>query len=312
MERSVFEKVNYLDGSSYKCFATSFESSCYHWHHDYEIISMLKGGVQVHISGKTFSMQAGDILLLNSDEIHSIFNCEKDNLAIVLQFNGQLLKDVLETRNRSFYFYLNSCDDTAAVKKEYSYFIALVAQIWMLTRTDEQGVQFQKLAGLFNLLAGLMQYCTYDIIAYNEHLGKSHLDLERLAGYIEDNYSKSIEIDDIARHMGMSRSTLYRFLKQTLGISLSEMIRYYRIEHAKNLLKQTEYSIAHVSALCGFSNDMSFYRAFKSETHTTPSDFRETGMKMVQNFNIQGYLGYNQDEAYQLAQRYLESNKHDK
>lgn len=80
------------------------------------------------------------------------------------------------------------------------------------------------------------------------------------------------DIDQIARTLGMSRTTLYRHLKED-GITFAQILDELRRRIAMDYLSSNKASIKETAYLVGFSEASSFNRAFKRWTGMTPKKF---------------------------------------
>ena len=80
-------------------------------------------------------------------------------------------------------------------------------------------------------------------------------------------------ISEVAGRLGLSGRTLQRRLSDR-GYSYQSLVDEARRGLAEQLLKQTEYSLAEVAFLTGFSEQSSFNRAFKRWAGQTPRSFR--------------------------------------
>jgi len=78
----------------------------------------------------------------------------------------------------------------------------------------------------------------------------------------------------IARRMGMSERTLQRRLSDE-GLSFQALVDSARRDLAEGLLVQSDYSLAEVAFLTGFSEQSAFSRAFKRWSHQTPAAYRD-------------------------------------
>jgi AraC-like DNA-binding protein len=99
--------------------------------------------------------------------------------------------------------------------------------------------------------------------------------LERL---VQVQVSKSLSegvptISEVAQHLGMSGRTLQRRLSAR-DHSYQTMVDEVRRQLADRLLKQTNYSLAEVAFMTGFSEQSAFNRAFKRWQGQTPRSFR--------------------------------------
>lgn len=80
-------------------------------------------------------------------------------------------------------------------------------------------------------------------------------------------------ISDIAACLGLSGRTLQRRLSER-GCSYQTLVDESRRELAQRLLEETEYPLAQVAFLAGFSEQSSFNRAFKRWAGQTPRSYR--------------------------------------
>lgn len=86
---------------------------------------------------------------------------------------------------------------------------------------------------------------------------------------------KDFKLIDTARILPLNRSYLSRVFNEGFDQSFSEVVRSYRIEYAKKILKaHPDMSVNKASEMCGFSSDSSFIKAFQKVTGTTPKQFR--------------------------------------
>ena len=80
-------------------------------------------------------------------------------------------------------------------------------------------------------------------------------------------------VSHIASRLGMSARTLQRRLSDK-GHSFQSLVDLARQELAERLLKETQYSLAEVAFLTGFSEQSGFTRAFKRWAGQTPRSYR--------------------------------------
>lgn len=93
---------------------------------------------------------------------------------------------------------------------------------------------------------------------------------------VEEHLSDDeLNVEQIARKIGMSRSQLFRKLKALTGLSVSGFVREYRLERAKQLLKTSDLSIAEVAYEVGFKNPNHFSTVFKATFGTSPGATRK-------------------------------------
>ena len=81
-------------------------------------------------------------------------------------------------------------------------------------------------------------------------------------------------VDDMAEYMSLSRSGFQHLYKSVFGHSVIQDVIAGRIEHSKELLCQTELTIAEIAGKVGYKTEYHFMRQFKEQTGMTPTQFR--------------------------------------
>ncbi|MBR0523364.1 MAG: helix-turn-helix transcriptional regulator, partial [Prevotella sp.] len=100
---------------------------------------------------------------------------------------------------------------------------------------------------------------------------------KKLMSYIEENIAVSdIVIEDMAAAVGLSRTGLYRKVKNLIGTSPMEFIREARIRKAAHLLGDPSVNVSEVAYDCGFSDPKYFSKCFKAATGQTPTEYKKT------------------------------------
>ncbi|WP_273444786.1 substrate-binding domain-containing protein [Neolewinella agarilytica] len=110
-----------------------------------------------------------------------------------------------------------------------------------------------------------------------EDLPPEDLDfLRRIADYVETHYEDStFKATDLCQELGVSRSHLYRKVKELLNEGVTSYVESVRLRKAQFLLRQTDKSIADIAYAVGYSTPEYFAKVFKSRFHTSPTGFRE-------------------------------------
>lgn len=92
--------------------------------------------------------------------------------------------------------------------------------------------------------------------------------------YINENMQDPVlSVNELSRHMGMNRNTLYKKLLMLTGKSPVEYIRSIRLKKAAHLLEYSQMNIAEVSYEVGFNTPQYFAKSFREEFNMLPSEF---------------------------------------
>ena len=103
-----------------------------------------------------------------------------------------------------------------------------------------------------------------------------HPMLNEAVQFILSNFSAQINVNDVIRHVDMSRSGLSRLFKTHIGHSISEFLLRIRMEQVKHELLATERKIQEICEDAGFSSYIHFAKAFSRFQGCSATEFRES------------------------------------
>ncbi len=92
--------------------------------------------------------------------------------------------------------------------------------------------------------------------------------------FIEQNYDRTITLDDVAEHVHLNASYFSSLFKELTGQKYIDYITSYRIEKAKNLLRHTNHKVHEIGEMVGYENPRYFTLVFKKYVRVSPVEFR--------------------------------------
>lgn len=98
--------------------------------------------------------------------------------------------------------------------------------------------------------------------------------IRRIDEYTESNLAHRLAVDDLARHVGMSRAAFARRFKETTDMTPHQFIVQMRVRRATRLLADSNLTVAEVAAHTGFSNSSHFSTIFRQTVKISPSEYR--------------------------------------
>jgi len=107
--------------------------------------------------------------------------------------------------------------------------------------------------------------------------------IKKVYDYIQENYHKTITLDEISSLVNMSPVSFNRFIKKRTGTTFITYVNNTRMAFAASWLLESDLSIGEISFKCGFNNIANFNRLFKKSKKCTPSEYREQfiGIKRI-------------------------------
>ena len=96
--------------------------------------------------------------------------------------------------------------------------------------------------------------------------------------YISKNYGSDLSVEMLASIVFLTPDYLSRLFKKTTGKSLSQYIRQYRMDKARELLIRTNKKIIDIGIQVGYPNYSYFCQSFREYFGTSPEKYRQEKM----------------------------------
>ncbi|QNE79641.1 helix-turn-helix domain-containing protein (plasmid) [Streptomyces finlayi] len=101
--------------------------------------------------------------------------------------------------------------------------------------------------------------------------------VRRVIHYMHVNLGQDLTIDDLARTAMFSKFHFTRIFQEATGTSPGRFLSALRMQEAKRLLLETDFSVADISSQVGYSSVGTFSSRFKTCVGLSPSAYRELG-----------------------------------
>lgn len=250
-----------------------------HWHNDLELVYVFEGAIRMGINSETRVLEAGDIAICSSGDIHYYDSKDSTSKIMMVIFNPSLIGFPggwpLKVKLTSPFIVksLVTKVDEVAINNRLS------AIMQELMREYNQKLEHheQIIIGLLHELSGLiLRHIPLDKI--NPQKDKRRITnmkiMQEVLEYLDDNYMHAITLADAAHQANMSLFYFSRFFKSISGKSYIAYLSNIRINQAEQLLLTTDKTILDIALECGFTNIRTFNRVFKQIKQRTPSELR--------------------------------------
>lgn len=288
MRAAVLEKIIPDFGSSFRVLA--FENSgphClnyWHYHPEYELVYINKGGATRHIGNSISRYEDGDLILVGSNLPHRSFTEDlmEPHTETLIQWHPDFLgKDffkkpeftpILQLLKRS----QNGLTFSGQTKKEVGQLMLGINKIRPFERMHIFLQILQKLAlseEYENLKAS-----GFELI----YRPNDQQRIKTIFNYVQNHFDQAIDLQTIADTINMTRQSFCRYFKQCTGQTFSEFVNQFRISQATQMLASTPGSIGEISYRCGFNNLSTFNKQFKKTTGMTPLAYRKNYQRTLE------------------------------
>lgn len=102
-------------------------------------------------------------------------------------------------------------------------------------------------------------------------------DLSTIVSYARNMEDGPVTVEDLARRVGMSVSTLERYVRRHLRLTPRDLLQQIRLQRARHLLTHSTMKIGEIALACGYESFSSFSRTFKKRFGLPPGQARERG-----------------------------------
>ncbi len=209
-----------------------------------------------------YKIGAGDVFICYANEVVRYYPDKDDPWEYIhISFSGILQDEVV----RQMGFARNNHVIRSAGEKVRNGFYELLENV---TTYGERS--FKTIGTMYSLVGDI-----------SDVLGVAHKKTTQKEKYIRQaakfifNNIQSVTVEDIAKNCVLSEEYLTRICREILGISLKELITVYRMQIARNYLKNTRITVKNLSEYLGYCNKKYFIRVFRDSFGMTPTQFRQ-------------------------------------
>lgn len=267
-----------------------------HWHTSLELLFILEGTIEVLTNTNKYTLDEGDLILFNNNEVHSI-QSKQSNVILALQISKDFLIDECGL-NHEIVFKCISTNECDSNKKTFDDIRILLAKMMWFYSKDEKINKLKIKSLLFDLVH---IFCIkFSVTKMLSEKGKlKNLDrLYRITQYMGKNYTKDITLSEVAEMEGLSPQYLSSFFKRYMGISFLKYLNSIRLKNAVNDLIFTDLTIIDIAFKNGFFNIKSFNNTFKSMYGDSPSKYRKIIRQDYTLLEITNNINYLKDEKH--------------
>ncbi len=239
-----------------------------HWHRSIEIFALFEGELEFYVNEVRYPLTPGEFMLVNSNEIHSIFS-PKPNQTVVLQIPLSTFEKYYT--DDKFIYFSHSC---GLQDEEVMHLIREMYQTYV-----EKACGYElKVQSQFYMLIYILvtKYRKTDV---NMELIRNNRKLNRLSmitAYMKENYKEDISLESLAETFGYSPTYLSRMFQKYAKTNYKVCLDDIRLKHTVKELVNTKASIEEIALENGFPNSKAFARVFRKRYGMLPSEFRRS------------------------------------
>lgn len=267
-------------------------SQSWHSHNDFEIMYVDSGRCTFSCGKKEWTLPKNCFILLGKNVYHGMEVREEECRIINVQFELNTNKKDSQifhiSPNVSKWTPLDHLENGCLVLKDddlaiHSLLMGIVTEMNQ-NRWGETGmVQFR----IWELL-----------ITIGRLHHESQIESEgtrivwKVKEYFSHHYSDPLNMELVAKAVGISRGYLHKVFRQELGITPNEYLTELRLQRAKALLAGTDFTLVEVALRIGLESQQQLHVLFRKYLQMTPGEYRRSKRTRVTiNDKLSDYCG---------------------
>ncbi|WP_233516798.1 AraC family transcriptional regulator [Paenibacillus curdlanolyticus] len=276
------EKVAYENPLlSLRIYSTMRDHDAYinwHYHREVEVLLVNEGGLEVHVQDDQFQLDAGDLMLIGSSQLHRDRSYSSPLNYIVLQFD---LEQFFDGSTIPFMRYFAEAQNPLSqanyifrenpqVRQEAADCIRAILR----EATDKQiGYEIAVSMLIKQLLLIVLRNDTRNVLSEQDDFDRARL--RPVLTFVENHLTDRIQVEEVCKLANMSYYYFVKFFKKSIGLSFTEYVNYRKIKWAERILLTKDLSISEVGERIGMPNMAHFYKMFRKYNDCSPKEFQK-------------------------------------
>lgn len=248
-----------------------------HWHDEFEIIYVRSGFLTVSISGESYIGKTGEAFVVSPGNLH-LMGSQSGTVDyytflfplkyISFRTDDMLDEKLLEPLNSGHLMICPRVKDTAKELCEQ------LIEIYEAKNDESVSKITTQVRTKIILLQFIIEMWKKGFVIENDTSGRNTVEKE-MVSYIQQNFTGKISLREFGEQFHLSEKYISRYFKEHFHITLSQYVTYLRLEHAKQLLQDTDIPVTDVAMQSGYQNVSYFIRSFQKAYAVSPLKYRK-------------------------------------
>lgn len=238
-----------------------------HWHTSIEIFAVMEGSLDFFINKEEYPLKAGEQIIINSNEIHSIHAVEK-NKTVVLQIPLKQFENYFTAQR-----YIRFRGQEELVDKKLT---SLVRKLYHVYSERKIGYEFRTISIFYEIMYILVKDYRVTETREKDIRHSRRLDaLSKITTYMREHYREELKLSDVAATFGYSDAYLSRMFQKYAKINYKTYLQDIRMAYAYRDLLNTDHTISQIALDNGFCSSRGFSGEFQKRYGLLPSEMRK-------------------------------------
>ena len=259
------------EGLPFKVFLFEGENGNYvrekHWHTSIEIFAVMEGSLDFFVNKEEYPLKAGEQIIINSNELHSIHALEK-NKTVVLQIPLKQFENYFTAQR-----YIRFRGQEELVDKKLA---SLLRKLYHVYSERKIGYEFRTISIFYEIMYILVKDYRVTETREKDIRHSRRLDaLSKITTYMREHYREELKLSDVAATFGYSDAYLSRMFQKYAKINYKTYLQDIRMAYAYRDLLNTDHTISQIALDNGFCSSRGFSEEFQKRYGLLPSEMRK-------------------------------------
>jgi len=259
------------EGLPFKVFLFEGENGNYvrekHWHTSIEIFAVMEGSLDFFVNKEEYPLKAGEQIIINSNELHSIHALEK-NKTVVLQIPLKQFENYFTAQR-----YIRFRGQEELVDKKLA---SLLRKLYHVYSERKIGYEFRTISIFYEIMYILVKDYRVTETREKDIRHSRRLDaLSKITTYMREHYREELKLSDVAATFGYSDAYLSRMFQKYAKINYKTYLQDIRMAYAYRDLLNTDHTISQIALDNGFCSSRGFSGEFQKRYGLLPSEMRK-------------------------------------
>ena len=259
------------EGLPFKVFLFEGENGNYvrekHWHTSIEIFAVMEGSLDFFVNKEEYPLKAGEQIIINSNELHSIHALEK-NKTVVLQIPLKQFENYFTAQR-----YIRFRGQEELVDKKLA---SLLRKLYHVYFERKIGYEFRTISIFYEIMYILVKDYRVTETREKDIRHSRRLDaLSKITTYMREHYREELKLSDVAATFGYSDAYLSRMFQKYAKINYKTYLQDIRMAYAYRDLLNTDHTISQIALDNGFCSSRGFSGEFQKRYGLLPSEMRK-------------------------------------
>lgn len=284
-----YKETNLFSGSIFKfkvieVIHTQYSVLKLHWHDYLEILYIVEGQATLNIGSGSYEVCAGDILFVNSGQLHSGYSQNSTFVkyyAIVIDqaiFSSDLndpyyMKFIFPYMNGKLKFPVKPEKDSSFYRKLKSHIKNIIRE----HKDSQPGFEIKVKVNIYSLIIDYIRsYFPIDSAdTGSEDSNQDAKSIKNLISYIYLACPRKMTVKEAANYVKLSPFYFCKVFKKVTNQTFIEFMNTFKVSRAEEFLLYTNGSISDIANDLGFCNTNYFDKVFRQMKGCSPSSFRK-------------------------------------